>query len=519
MLFAVALVVVLLGWLLVGPWALVAAALLLLVPPVRRRVRPTRLGLLGVAAVLAAGALTVVVLPDGRLPLPPGGGLLVSPAYDGRPATAQPIELDVPQHPGLAPNGRSSMHDDGWATDAYAWPGPLGRDPEVTTAWYGLEECATLAWDPRDRLVALCGNRAGPVLHVLDPDTLRPLRTADLPDRADSDKRPWEDLCGGAYFYLDDRARAVVATTDRRVLTFDSSTLERVGEVDLTDAVPADDCLVALMPDWSGRTWYATQDGRTGVAGEGASLDLGAEVANSLAADEHGVYLVTTEELLKVAVGPDGPQVLWRTAYDNGDRKKTGQLSQGSGTTPTVLPSGLVAITDNAEPRMHVQFYDSADGTLVCETAVFGAGASATDNSLVAVGDASVVVENNHGYAAPWSTVLGRATPGGFARVDADLATGECTVGWESDVIAPTSVAKVSLATGLVYAYTTRPSWWGVTAWYLTAIDARTGATAFSVRTGTGTLANNHYAAVTLGPDGSAYVATLGGMVRVRDRD
>jgi hypothetical protein len=38
------------------------------------------------------------------------------------------------------------------------------------------------------------------------------------------------------------------------------------------------------------------------------------------------------------------------------------------------------------------------------------------------------------------------------------------------------------------------------------------------VRTGTGTLFNNHYAAVTLGPDGSAYVATLGGMVRIRDR-
>jgi hypothetical protein len=28
---------------------------------------------------------------------------------------------------------------------------------------------------------------------------------------------------------------------------------------------------------------------------------------------------------------------------------------------------------------------------------------------------------------------------------------------------------------------------------------------------------NNHYSAVTLGPDGSAYVATLAGMVRVRD--
>ena len=152
------------------------------------------------------------------------------------------------------------------------------------------------------------------------------------------------------------------------------------------------------------------------------------------------------------------PEVVWQREYDHGSQKKPGQLSAGSGTTPTVLPSGLVAITDNADPQMHVQFYDAVDGPLVCQAAVFGEGESASDNSLVAVGDASVVVENNYGYKAPWSTLLGRATTGGLARVDADPDTGECTVGWRSDEVAPTSVAKVSLATGLVYAYTTRES-------------------------------------------------------------
>ena len=64
----------------------------------------------------------------------------------------------------------------------------------------------------------------------------------------------------------------------------------------------------------------------------------------------------------------------------------------------------------------------------------------------------------------------------------------------------------MSLPTGLVYAYTTRSSRWGVQAWYVTAIDAATGDTAFSVRTGTGSMFNNHYSAVTLAPDGSLYV-------------
>jgi hypothetical protein len=472
-------------------------------------------------ALVAVATAVVALLPDGRLPIPPGGGLLVTSSYDGHAAEPQPIELDVPQHPGLAGNGSSTMHDDAWATDSYQGPGPLGKDPEVTTAWFGLEECATLAFDPDGRLVALCGNRSGPVMHLLDPETMRPLETLDLPDREESDKRPWEDLCGGAYFYLDAQANAVVATTDRRLLTVASDGLEIVDEVDLGDVVPDDDCLVALLPDWDGNTWYVTQDGRVGVASGtdgGTPLDLAGEIANSIAADETGVYLVTTEALVKVALDSGGkPVVLWQASYDNGGGKKPGQLSAGSGTTPTVLPSGLVAITDNAYPQMHVQFYDVVDGSKVCEVAVFGKGESASDNSLVAVGDASVVVENNYGYQAPWTTMVGRSVPGGLARVDADPEAGECTVGWRSDEVAPTSVAKVSLATGLVYAYTTRSSWWGVSAWYLTAIDARTGETAFSVRTGTGTLFNNHYSAVTLGPDGSAYVATLAGMVRVKD--
>jgi hypothetical protein len=520
--FVVGLVLLLLGWLAIGPWVFALLLVALLVPATRRRLRPNRWSLGAVVAVVVAAVVTVVLLPDGRLPIPPGGGLLVTSSYDGHAATAQPITMTVPRLPSLAPNGRSSMHDDAWASDSYAGPGPLGKDPEVTSAWYGIEECATLAFDPDGRLVALCGNRSGPVMHILDPDTMKPVATLDLPDRKKSDAKPWADLCGGAYFYLDAKAHAVVATTDRRIFTVDSSDLQLLDQVDLRDVVPDDDCLVALLPDWHGNTWFVTQDGRVGVtsgAGEAAPLELGGEIANSIASDATGVYLVTTDALVKVALDVNGkPHVVWQTTYDNGSRKKPGQLSAGSGTTPTVLPSGLVAITDNADPRMNVQFYDVRDGHLICQAPVFGKGESASDNSLVAVGSSSVVVENNYGYQAPWSTMMGRATVGGLGRVDADPATRTCTVGWESDEIAPTSVAKVSLATGLIYAYTTRSSWWGVSAWYLTAIDARTGKTAFSVRTGTGELFNNHYSAVTLGPDGSAYVATLGGMVRVKDR-
>ena len=514
-------------WFALGPVVLALALAALVVPRVRRWLRPTRVVVLGWLGVVVLLAAAVVVLPDGRLPIPPGAGLLVTPSYVGDAVTPRPIDLDVAQHPVLAPNGSSSMHNDAAATDAYSWPGPLGDSPEVDTAWFGIEECATLTFDSSGRLVALCGTWSGPRLHVLDPDSMRPLVTRELPGRTGAgDAKPWANLCAGAYFYLDAQDRAVVATTDRRVLvvsTRDANgapALVTEASHDLTDVVPAEDCLIALMPDWEGRIWFVTQQGRAGFVppDSGSSpevIDLDEQIANSFAVGEDGgVHVVTVEALYKLDVTAGRPHVIWRAPYDRGSETKPGQLSRGSGTTPTLMPGGLVAITDNAEPRMHVQFYDSEDGRLVCEAEVFGAGASATDNSLVSIGDA-VIVENNHGYASPLSTMLGRATTGGLARVDVDGQ--DCSVTWTSEEIAPTSVAKVSLATGLVYAYTTRRSRWGVSAWYLTALDARTGATAWSVRTGIGTLFNNHYAAVTLAPDGSAYIATLAGMVRVRD--
>lgn len=515
-----------------GPWVLVVALASLAVPRVRHWIRPEHpwrvLGI-GAAAVLVLAGL-VVVIPDAWLPIPQGPGRLVTPSYVGRPAIARPVtDMKVPQHPYLAPNGASSMHNDAWASDAYTWAGPIGERPEVDSAWFGIEECATLAFDSRDRIVALCGDLEGPNLRILDPESMRPLQTTDLPDRITVDgSRPWENLCGGSYFYLDERDRAVVATTDGRILVYDTSDAE--GDPDLTlaetldvgDAVTDDDCLIALMPDWDGRVWFETRNGVVGAVdprtGRMRSMDLGEEIANSFSVDEAGgVYVVTTGALYRLEADAAGrPEVIWREQYDAGSEQKPGQLSQGSGTTPTLLPDGLVAITDNADPRMNVLFLRRDTGAEVCRAPVFDEDASATDNSLVAVGT-GVVVENNHGYSSPLSTILGFGTSPGFVRVD--VVGGECTVTWTSDLNAPTSVAKVSLATGLLYAYTKRSNLWGVSAWYLTAIDVYTGRHVFSVRTGTGILMNNHYAAITLGPDGSAYIATLAGMVRVHDRE
>lgn len=286
--------------------------------------------------------------------------------------------------------------------------------------------------------------------------------------------------------------------------------------------LPGDDCVTTMLPDWQGRLWLLTRQGLVLTLDAGADrfarLDLGEPAVNSFAVDEQGPVIVTDEALYRLRADESGtPQVTWRSPYDTGERRKPGQLSQGSGTTPTILADGVVAITDNAEPRMHVVFVDGGTGEQICRAPVFTEGRSATENSLVQVGPTSVVVENNYGYRSPASVTLGRSTEPGMARVD--LTAGECEVAWSNDEIsAPTSVPKVSLQTGLVYAYTKEPTWWGVGRWYFTGLDARTGRRVFSVRTGTGLAANNHYAAVTLDGEGTAYIATLMGMVRVKDR-
>jgi hypothetical protein len=177
-----------------------------------------------------------------------------------------------------------------------------------------------------------------------------------------------------------------------------------------------------------------------------------------------------------------------------------------------------VAITDNADP-MHVVVYRRAATVTaprrVCAEPVFDPGASATDQSLVATPTA-IVAENNFGYTGPAATENGRTTTPGLQRVDVD-ATG-CHTVWRSAETAPSVVPKLSLGAGLLYTYTKDARTDGQDAWYLTAIDFRTGRTVFKRLGGEGLGFNNNFAPITLGPDGTAYLGVLGGIVSWRDR-
>jgi outer membrane protein assembly factor BamB len=491
----------LLLWLAFGPVVLLLGAAVLAVPRIRwwvhdRAYVSRRVAARCAGAALAVG-LAVVVVPDGWLPVPPAPGAWGGPSYVGRPASPHLMPAEqVPQHPHRT------------AGDPADRPGPLGRQPEVDTAWFGMQRCGRLELTSTDLLVGLCTGGSGRSLRVVDPDTLRPLASQDLPDVPD------DSSCDGEALYLDATDRAVVATGDRQVLAVRTSedgepVLATDVAWDLKPYVPYGDCLVAVAPDWSGRIWWTSSAGLVGTldpaTGHIGVLDLGERIRREPAVDAQAAYVVTDEAVHRLVVGEGGvPQATWRSAYDG-----------SSGSAPALVDRGAVAITDEVDDRLGVRFLARDDGRTLCRRDVFEEGEGATTSPLAGLG-AGVAVTNNAGYRSPRSTLLGFTTRAGVARVD--LAGGECTLRWTSDVVSPSSGAVASRASGLLYAWTKRPSLTGVSAWYLTAIDAATGRDRWGVRTGTGLHAGSDGSRITLDRDGSAYLGTMSGIVRVSDR-
>jgi outer membrane protein assembly factor BamB len=501
-----------------------------------------------VAALSVPTAAAAAGLPAVPIPSDPRDPLVVP--FTGTAATPQPLgSQPVPRHPFMAANGASNIHDDAYQTDAYDGPGPVGPELSVRSTLFAAE-CASVTFDSRGRIVTVCVSPLGATLRLIDPDSLATLASHELPLRK-LGTFSFSNFAGGGYFYLDNRDRAVVTTFTGHLQVYAEATsllgptFRRVRDVDLTPATAGAD-IISALPDWSGRIWFVTTTGVVGFVADDDSvhsvtLPAGETIANSFAVDESGgVFVVSTHALYRFDVTAGAPVVTWRQPYDRGTRVKPGQVSQGSGTTPTLVGAasapggGAIAITDNADPQMHVLVFRRGRGgpgsEPLCSQPVFPAGEGDDENSLIAV-PGGLIAENNYGYAGPLAGVPGRTadTTPGLVRIDLDPVDGGCHVAWENTTArVPTLVSKVSLATGLVYAYThpaadelpmtlQLPDLLAPDAWFLTAFDARTGEQVWSRHVGSGLGFNNNYAPVTLGPDGTAYVGTLGGLVRIAD--
>ena len=222
------------------------------------------MGLVLAATLVAPSAATAQIPGLPPLPIlgdPPPSDL---PQSTGAPATPHPVSAPpVPQHPFMAPNGLSNIHDDAYQTDTYAWAGPLGSDVQVSSTLFA-RECGSVTVDSQGRLETICVGLDHPVLALLDPVTLNVLATYDLPLRNIS-ANPFRDFTGGGYFYLDNHDRAVTPTPSRHIYVVAQTGgpgFELVADYDLSSAVPSGDGIISALPDWDGPALVRIRKGR-----------------------------------------------------------------------------------------------------------------------------------------------------------------------------------------------------------------------------------------------------------------
>ncbi len=459
--------------------------------------------------------------------------------------------VPIPQHPFMASNVGNNMHNDAYMSDTYEVNGPLGLNPQVSSRTQGFGGYGTIAYDSAGRLVAVYSNARAFQLELMDPYTLEELASYDLPSRPWyfllQGIMPWEYIGAGTYFYLDNQDRAVVPTTINTVQVIqvpdpDGHSEFKLGrEYELADHVvskpwPKQDSIAWVLPDWSGEYyWYATTEGTVGTieveSGAVRTARLEGEVIeNSFAAGEDGVYILSDHALYRFSQNDSGNIITdWRTEYDRGSRKKPGLITRGSGTSVTLMggPDGIVAITDNAEPRIHLLFVKRSNGAVVCSRPLFQEGKSATDITVIGfehadadgkgTGVYSAIVENNWGHH---TFPIARPEPG-ITRVDLtrrDDSSYTCKEIWSSNE-KNIGVFKLSLGNGLLYLYFRGDSPL-ITKWYFTAVDFATGETVYKKLVGTGLGYNNWAGSLFLHPDGGiAYSTTIFGLVMIRDED
>ncbi|MCC6861923.1 MAG: hypothetical protein IT158_25350 [Bryobacterales bacterium] len=473
----------------------------------------------------------------------------VLPYYIGQPAKAHPLSpAGVPQNPFLAAGAFSNVHNDGWMSDVYDIAGPLGNWPALLSSTLQVARqnevpffvCGTLTFDSHGRIVAICMGPKESSLVLVDPYTLEVLAHKKFniaPNPAAG--------YGNAYMYLDNRDRAVVTQTDHFLVLeqtgpVDQPQFEVLHDYDLSQWVLPGDNIQSVMPDWQGRLWVATRhSGFIGVFEQApdsapgpvtptllGSLPLDEEIGNSFAISEDSAYVVTTKAMYRLTAGPDGtPRVVWRSQeYENINVIKPGQLTRGSGTSPTILGGGkYVAINDNAA-QMHIVVYRTAadlgpkEERVVCEVPVFQEGTGATEDSIIGL-DRSLIIANEYGNVLdPLEPTSSPSVPG-IARVDIEPNGKGCSLAWTNNQVAAPQVGpKMSSKTGLIYFYTqkydqTIPGY----VYYWTAVDFRTGAVVWEQQVGAGPRFNSFLPGPAIGPTGALYVGLHDGIVSIRD--
>ena len=310
--------------------------------------------------------------------------------------------------------------------------------------------------------------------------------------------------------------------------TSEGKKLSETSVIDLKPHLSDEDHVTDVVVDYDGYTWFTTSSGVIGIVDADERVftrTLPEPLQNQIAIDPSGIYLITYNHIWKFAVdagtAPDQPIVeVWRTQYEN---TGSGVVAEGSGTTPTLFGSNdeLVAITDNADPQLHLNIYDRESGGLVCQVDVFESGAGAVENSPIGY-ENSIAIVNNHGWSGFFSDP--RTMTPGYEKFtvaqDTDSPTGySCERDWRA-LITSATVPMLSTQTGLIYMTSLKAEEGNEDdyGFYFIGVDWNTGKEAFAQWVGNGAMFD---AALMLGAfnDNGEYVApTRNGFYKISGR-
>jgi hypothetical protein len=493
--------------------------------------------------------------PSRRLPLLALAASVLL-ALGATSAAASEFGPHPPGNPYTSANGAATMHGDSESSNASPYAGP-GTGTQAVVANELAAACPTLLQGPDGMPVALCTSILGrnPVVYLLDPATGGTLASLSLPAG---------NLFAGVYAYMDQENRVVLFNAEGDLLRIGHHFSAGRWSLSIDSSTPAAAAIgahcaslcggvVGIAPDWHGRVWFVTADGVAGYVEPGTGavktivLGSGEQVANSISTAPEGTAIATDHALSLLTASKTGPKVLWRYAYERGPARKPGQLSHGTGSTPTFFGpedgTRYLTILDNASPAEHLLVFDTwsyydfhpRSGAytytvakipqLVCDLPVLTPGPSGSENNPVGSGR-SVFVASTYGYPYPSypegaepSDPETAAFAGGVERIDLNQGGSGCTPRWQ-DQVRSAAVPRLDVANGILYTVQDtdplEPDGTGYGDVYSEdAIDAATGQVLHETPLGVGYAFNTLQLAPTIVPGEVMYQGTITGILRI----
>ena len=482
--------------------------------------------------------------------------------------------IELPQNPWMAPNNFSSPHQDSWCSESVSLDGPTEKKLLLTEQWNPFGFTPIMVCNRQNQMIGVSLEYPNQYwLVVFDED-------CHILSATPAGKRT-ENTFGGGYFYLDNKDNSITVQENRIVSYPTQNVRPKKDEIyplepnwtsadiiELVTGSPDGNSLYSCLPVWnaerpnlywcliSGKYNYQDYPDSTLTSpaymavievvpeGDGNcrtvlidSLKLDKQWNNNtFAVDKSGAYIVTNgiddnnqcNQGYLWAFGLEGNKLIvrWKTAYENAGYQKPGQTNIGSGTTPTLTATEdgteLVAITDNADPRLHVVVCNRRDGSLVAQVPCFEKMRSADEASLIGVQD-TFVAENNFGHYPTWpfSQYVPNSPGMEMIQVYPDHGNKRADEIWDQADVHFYAMSMLCRESGIIFAHTcdwtTDISATKGGMYYISALDSFNGRVIWRIPLGRGLNYCHEYGGIYFNHNGDLFMGTNQFLISIKN--